>query len=520
MASEAPRQRASGTERALLDLTREVASATSEEQLVALVASGIQGLFPGQPFAIRIIDSANGALTSFYAEGPLEDVPRDVLVLRRTAVEKMRLEASRFAPGKVHIVDGEVPHLFCDTSQALSAPLAASGQLFGELNLEYLAGQDSDVAADERLLSQLANHVAVAVRNAKLIAELTLVRNRLADLLENANALIVVAHRDRRVQVFNQAFSNLTGLSKDEVNGRDFLNLVPESEAPRVLGVFADSLRGERVHFETQVRAPNGREARVALATSCVLNAEGEVEGLIAVGQDLTAVRELERRVVQAEKLSSLGKLAASVVHEINNPMTAIHAYSSSLLEHAAPSEEREKLQRIVENAQRIHRFTSDLVAYARPAPDKPQPVAVVPMLSQAVGFCEHLLAEYRVGIERTHEDVPPVLGIGSHLVQVFVNLLTNAVHATAPGGIVKLVTRVEDGRVLIRVEDNGSGIEPSNIKRIFEPFFTTKPEGRGSGLGLSIVLGIVEKHGGRIDVVSEWGKGTTFSVRLPLPTQ
>jgi signal transduction histidine kinase len=289
-----------------------------------------------------------------------------------------------------------------------------------------------------------------------------------------------------------------------------------------MLGALADSLRGGRVHFETVVRAPKGREVRVALATSAALNAQGEAEGVLAIGQDLTAVRDLERRVVQAEKLSSLGKLAASVAHEINNPMTAVAAYVDSLLDRAQaglppPADEVQKLRKVRENGERILRFTQDLVSYARPASEHPQEMEIHPVLDLAVSFCSHDLEQRGVQLIREFGDVPPLLGVPAHLVQVFVNLITNACHALDQGGKLKLSTGVEEGRVVIQVEDNGTGIPSENLASIFEPFFTTKPAGKGSGLGLSIVQGIVEKHGGRVEVLSTPGVGTVFSVRLPL---
>ena len=491
---------------------------------MAVMASGVKRLLPGRYFCVRIIDAKSGGLTSLYAEGPLQRDAPEILTLRRRALEKVRLPREALPPGRIEITEGEEPLLFKGSSAAVSAPLVASGQLFGAIQLEYTPATAALLWTDEKLLSQLANQAAVGVRNAKLIDELTFVRKYLEELLESANALIVATDRERKVMVFNQAFSNLTGFQKKDVLGRDFLELIPEMERPRVLGVLAESLRGERVHIETAVRAPNGREVRVALSTSTALSPHGEVEGVLAIGQDLTAVRDLERRVVQAEKLSSLGKLAASVAHEINNPMTAVAAYVDSLLERSEaglvpPPDETDKLRKVRDNAQRILRFTQDLVSYARPASDKPQELDIHPILELAVSFCSHELEVHAVTLQRRfHQPMPRLLGVPSHLVQVFVNLITNACHALDRGGTLALSTGLDQGRAFIRVTDSGPGIPAEQLNEIFEPFFTTKPAGKGSGLGLSIVRGIVEKHGGRVEVQSTPGNGTVFSVWLPLP--
>jgi two-component system, NtrC family, sensor kinase len=511
-------------EQTLLELGREVAGSASEEELVAVVARGVKALFPGRLFCVRIADQRTLQLTSLYAEGRLADGASDVMVFRRSAAEKTNLHVGALPPDRVRIIDEEVPLMFQGTARALCAPLVASGQLFGVLNVEYPEGLAADLMADNHLLIQLANQVAVGIRNAKLIDELTFVRKYLEELLEHANALILVASRERRIVVFNKNIAQLTGLRRDEVLGQDLINFIPENERMRVQRVIAASLRGEQVsNFETRLWGAGGREVRVSFATSAVLTARGEVEGVIAIGQDLTVVKELEKRVIQAEKLASLGQLAASVVHEINNPMTAVATYADALLQRnvlnpKADPADQDKLRKIIDNSNRILRFTRDLVSYARPADDKPEKVDLHKLLDLAVSFCDHVLHQHKVTVQREYGPIPHVLAVRGNLVQVFVNLITNACHAMQPGGVVKLSTQVEENDVLVAVADTGTGIKAEILEKIFEPFFTTKPDGKGTGLGLSIVQGIVEKHGGIIKVESQVGSGTRFSIRLPLP--
>jgi PAS domain S-box-containing protein len=512
-------------EQQLLELGRQVALAMSEEELVATVARGVKGLFPGRTFCVRITDPRTCVLTSLYAEGRLRDGMRDTIVIKRTAAEKTHLSTAGLPADRVKIVTSDRPLLFAGSVRGITAPLVASGQLFGVVDVEYPEGMTADLVSDERVLIQLANQVSVAVRNAKLIDELMFVRKYLEELLEHANALIVVANRERKVVVFNKAMVNLTGLSKQEVLGQDLLDFVPESERLKVMRVMASSLKGDEVSgFETLVNASGGKEIRVAFSTSSVLTQTGEVEGVIAIGQDLTRMKELESRVIQAEKLTSLGQLAASVVHEINNPMTAVATYAEALLMRAratptADTADVEKYKKIVDNSERVLRFTRDLVTYARPAHDKPTQVDLNATVEQAVGFCEHVLSAHHVNLVRDFGAVPAFLGVKQNLVQVLVNLITNACHAMLKGGTVTVSTRVQDGLAVVQVKDDGAGIDPTVRTRIFEPFFTTKPAGKGTGLGLSIVQGIVENHGGSIEVDSVLGHGTTFTIRLPMVT-
>ncbi len=511
------------TESVLLDLGRSVAEAGGEEELVAAVARGVKELFPGRSFCIRITDARTGGLTSLYAEGRLKEGAHEPLALLQRAVDKTNLSAASLPPGRVK-VQGEVPLLFQGSTHGVSAPLVASGQLFGAINMEYPEGFEADVQHDERVLLQLANQVAVAVKNAKLIDELTFVRKYLEDLLEKANALILVASRDKQVVVFNQAISALTGFRKEDVLGKDLFWLVPESEHLRLTQVIAAAMRGESVNsFETRLLARDGGEVRVSFATSSMLTQHGEVEGVIAIGQDITVVKELEKRIIHAEKLASIGQLAASVVHEINNPMTAVATYADALLQRSrltpgANPADQEKLKKILESSHRILRFTRDLVSYARPAQDKPERVQLNAVVDMAVGFCEHVVAQARVSVHREYSELPPLSAVRANLVQVFVNLITNACHAMQPGGAVFLATGRDGQDAVVTVRDTGTGIDPKHLQKIFEPFFTTKPEGKGTGLGLSICQGIVENHGGRLTVQSNMGTGTTFTVRLPLP--
>ena len=512
-------------ESVLLELGRNVAGATSEEELVATVARGVKRLFPGRTFCVRITDPRTLALTSLYAEGRMREGTRDVIWLKSSAVEKTHLETRGLPPDRVKLTPTEIPLIFHGSVRGLCAPLVASGQLFGAVNVEYPAGLSADLVSDERVLIQLANQVSVAVRNAKLIDELTFVRKYLEELLEHANALIMVVNRERKVVVFNRALTNITGFSKPEVLGQDLLTFVPEGERLKVMRVMAASLKGEPVSsFETRVTARDGKEVKVAFATSAVMTQQGEVEGVIAIGQDLTRMRELERRVIQAEKLASLGQLAASVVHEINNPMTAVSTYADALLKRSlgqpkADAADMEKYRKISDNADRVLRFTRDLVSYARPAQEKPEEVDLNAAVERAVGFCDHVLQKHGVTLDRKFGELPHFLAVRQNLVQVFVNLITNACHATPVGGTVTIRTRHEGAHVLASVSDTGSGIAVEVQAKIFEPFFTTKPDGKGTGLGLSIVQGILENHGGSITVESVVGQGTTFTLKLPVVT-
>lgn len=238
---------------------------------------------------------------------------------------------------------------------------------------------------------------------------------------------------------------------------------------------------------------------------------------------DARDLRALNSHMVQAEKLASLGQIAAGVVHELNNPLTSIVAYTDWLSRKLGPNgdpDSLERLRRIGESAGRILRFTRDLVAYARPSSEVPVPVSVHNVIEQALAFCEHVIAEHNASVQRKFaEQVPGVRGMPEQLVQVFVNLFTNACHALpADGGLLVVTswTSADGAQLHVAVEDNGHGIPPEHIASIFTPFFTTKVDGRGTGLGLSIVKNIVDNHGAEIRAEPGTCGGARFVITFP----
>jgi len=211
------------------------------------------------------------------------------------------------------------------------------------------------------------------------------------------------------------------------------------------------------------------------------------------------------------------------MVHEINNPLTSILAYSDFLAKRASAREDNddvERLRRITESAHRMLRLSRDIVSYARPSPLLVQPVVLSSVIDQAFAFCEHLFEASGVTVERVFGDgVLPVRGRPEQLAQVFVNLFTNACHAMPEtGGRVTITTELSADEACVRavVGDNGRGITQGDLHRVFLPFFTTKDEHHGTGLGLAIVKRIVEAHEGRVDVESG-PDGTRFVISLPV---
>jgi len=229
---------------------------------------------------------------------------------------------------------------------------------------------------------------------------------------------------------------------------------------------------------------------------------------------------EMQARLVQSEKLASLGKLAAGVAHEINNPLGGVLIYTHLLLEDAdRDSGQYENLKKIVKETTRCKDIVKGLLEFSRPKEPEMVPTDIHDALNRALAIFEPQSLFQNIKIEKEFSEVPRIVADSSQLQQVFTNIIANAAEAMAGNGVLTIRTSLDEQSDRIKVEftDTGHGIKAEDMTRLFEPFFSTKAVGKGTGLGLAISYGIIQKHRGSIEVRSEIGKGSTFTVILPV---
>ena len=230
----------------------------------------------------------------------------------------------------------------------------------------------------------------------------------------------------------------------------------------------------------------------------------------------------MTQQLWQAAKLASVGELAASIAHELNNPLATVRLRIESVLSKTPADDPRRRALEIVEQeATRMGDLVANLLQFSRHGTEQISTIDVRQELAQAVELVNHVFRKRRIAVERNFSpDTPPIHADRQKLRQVFLNLLTNASDAMPDGGTLSLNTAAhpleEKPAVRIEIADTGLGIAPENMRRIMEPFFTTKEEGKGTGLGLAICRRIVQEHRGTMCIDSELGKGTTVSIRLP----
>ncbi len=251
-------------------------------------------------------------------------------------------------------------------------------------------------------------------------------------------------------------------------------------------------------------------------------NARGQIHignEAVCYYRDVTAEEEVARQLLQSEKLTAAGQLAAGVAHEINNPLASILAFSQIMKgEPGRTPADLEALRLIESSALRCKYIVETLLRFVRrPRQDERGPVDVNQICEEAASLIRPQIKGLQVELSVEHpREQTWVEGNGNHLAQVLINLLQNAVHAVGTQGKIRLACVPVNGAVQVLVGDDGPGMTPDIRARIFEPFFTTKPEGVGTGLGLSITHRIIEEHGGSIAVETEPGAGTTFTITLP----
>jgi two-component system sensor kinase FixL len=358
------------------------------------------------------------------------------------------------------------------------------------------------------------------------------VRSHLAAIVESSSDAIVSKTLTGAVVSWNAGAERIYGYSAAEAVGRPITFIVPPDRSDELEVILDRVRRGERVDpFETVRVRKDGRRIDVSLTLSPIRDAAGRVIGSSAIARDVTEqkraaeeLRSMTQQLWQAAKLASVGELAASVAHELNNPLATVSLrVESALAITPADDPRRAALEVIAQETERMGELVANVLQFSRRGTGQVSAVDVRPELTKAVDLIHHHLRKRSVAVVREFAaDTPVVRADPQKLRQVFLNLLTNAGDAMPGGGTLTLrtaATALPGGRpaVLMEFADTGTGIPAEHLGAIMEPFFTTKEEGKGTGLGLAICRRVVEEHHGTIRVTSEVGKGTTVRIVLPV---
>lgn len=272
---------------------------------------------------------------------------------------------------------------------------------------------------------------------------------------------------------------------------------------------------------ECLFRSRDGEDILVLLSMSANAPEPNVIRGYHGIAKDITARRQIERQLQRADRLASLGQISAGIAHEINNPLGIMLGYAQLIMRGCDKnSQNYEDVRTIERQAKNCKRIVEDLLKFARAGDTRKTVVDVNQSLRDLVDLLSRQFESVDISMEtRLDQELPQVMGDTEKIKQVFMNLLVNAKQAITGSGLIRIETaNLESGRILVTISDNGAGIPEDITDKVFDPFFTTKPVGEGTGLGLSVSYGIIRDHGGTIEVKSEVGKGTVFSIQLPAP--
>ncbi|MGH9791760.1 MAG: ATP-binding protein [Candidatus Acidiferrales bacterium] len=428
----------------------------------------------------------------------LPDAPRDESEpVRRTLVE---LDLNYYIPCSTH-----------------DHPVAFLG-LGKTVDGDYLSSDDVE------LLQTMASYVAIAIDNARLYhsleqkaTQIERLKDFSENIVESLNVGVLSVDLDGGIDSWNSHLEQLLEVPRAHAVGRDLAEVLPADLVAEIAVRAGDEHVSSIYKFSLVTRG--GRAIIVNVSIAPLIGKDGERIGRLILVDNISQRVRLEEQLLQNEKLTSLGLLAAGVAHEVNTPLAVISNYIQMLARQLPGDDPRHKIiDKIVKQTFRASEIVNNLLNFSRTGASEFSEVNLNSVVEETLSLVAHPFKTARVNVIKSFSNgLPTVMGSPNRLQQVFLNLFMNARDAMPSGGMIEVRTGTYNGSVEVEVTDTGVGIPREQLNRIFDPFYTTKAVGRGTGLGLSVSYGIIKEHAGTIDVRSTPGKGTSFRLEFPV---
>ena len=313
------------------------------------------------------------------------------------------------------------------------------------------------------------------------------------------------------------------GYDVEDAQHMEFGDRTHPEDLPALLSLYKNLIDGKQTFASMEIRArhKSGEWRRVRFNFSPLSDEQGNIEGVVLSGRDVTDLKRLEEQLIQAEKLAAMGQMLAGVAHELNNPLTAILGVTELLRDRpGADDSTKHQLELTHRQARRAARIVQNLLEFSRPASPQKKPLDLNNLLDRTLQLQEHSLRRNNIEVDfHPWADLPGIIGDANQLIQVFLNLVTNAEQAireVRDNGRIQIRAGRHGNQLTITVQDDGVGVRPEALPRIFDPFYTTKRPGGGTGLGLSICMSIIREHGGNIEAETLPAGGSAFTIYLP----
>jgi PAS domain S-box-containing protein len=502
----------------LLDEDKQELKLITHREVSEDFVAGLKGLKVGEGFNGRVAQTGEPLV--------IEDAAQDPRLTRETVKrEGMRAE--------------------------VIVPLKAKGKVVGTL-AGAMRESRQFLSEEVELLTTIGSQIGMAIENTRLYqrehlaAQQALASERqYREIFEDAHDAIWIHDSHGNIIAANKATEELTGYSSKELLKMNVRNFLAEEGLSLARGIRRKLFLSETVEqpYEQRLIRRDGAEKIVKLTTN-LIREDDRLRGFQNIARDVTKEKEMQgklsaayrelseshqrlkesqEQLIQAEKLTSLGQLAASIAHEVNNPLSGVLAYTQLLAKKIGGDSIPKEvalgyLSKMEAELTRSTKLIRNLLDFARQSPPEFRQLNLNDVVSRAFDLAAHSAELQHVQvIKELDPSLPNLMADFDQLYQVCTNLFLNAIQAMPQGGKLTIRTSVNDGQLKIEVQDTGCGISPENMRKLFTPFFTTKHEVKGVGLGLAVSYGIIQRHHGRIEVQSKKGEGTTFTICLPL---
>ena len=527
--------------RGLLDFGRTLSATTSLVPLLDALTERLQEVLDVEKLAVFVEDPREPAryrIAKSVGLGESYRVPHDFRqMIRQKAAEKGIVRADEFdlietepiitngngnGNGNGKVIVRQELHYF--------VPCVVGSKMVAVIGLGRARDGSLLSSEDLEILKTISGYVGVAVENSRLYEEQQIQTNELAllkefneSIVESVNVGLLAVDEDGRITRCNSPFEEMMGLHRNEVVGK-FVDEVFEHGFARnldaILGMSRWHLTEVRNAYKLHTADRKGRSLVVNVAVAPLRSVSNQQSGAIIVLENVTSRIKLEESLQQSEKLSSIGLLAAGVAHEVNTPLTGVSSYTQMLLGMIPETDPKHALlQKMHRQTERASNIVGNLLNFSRTGNSTDfNEVDINKLLNDTLQLLEPQLRKSNVEIVQDYAVVSPVIrGNSGKLQQVFTNLILNARDAMFSGGTITLSTGINDNdEVTVRVSDTGEGIPADNLGKVFDPFFTTKGVGNGTGLGLAVTYGIVQEHGGTIEVANNEDRGAFFTLVFP----
>jgi two-component system NtrC family sensor kinase len=513
----------------LIEFGRELSSETDLDKMLSSVVDRLSRTLLVDRAAIFLAEADEQHFTLAKSFGISDRYPLDLSFLAQQRPEMAA--AGHLFFDNTHQVVRETPSAQASIARLdlnYYIPCKVQNRTIAVLGLGKTVQGDFLSSEDVELLEALAGYLGIAVQNARLYASLeqkVIEYERLKDfnenIVESISVGVLAVDLDDRIEFWNSQMEVMFAKSRAEVLGAPISQVLPTAFAEEFYRV----RQAPGIHnlYKFRLDTPAGDTRTTNIAIAPLVTRRFHVIGRLIILDDITERTDLESQLSQAEKLSSIGLLAAGVAHEVNTPLAVISSYAQMLQKQVAGDDKQSKLlEKITQQTFRASEIVNNLLNFSRTSGTEFSQVDINRVIHDTLGLLEHQFKTAHVRTETQFaSDLPAIYGNPGKLQQVFLNLFLNARDAMPDGGILRVATSNGTG-VYVSVSDTGSGIAQEHIQRIYDPFFTTKTtpvngQRRGTGLGLSVTYGIIQEHAGKISVESHPGEGTTFVLEFPM---